>query len=138
MKKIWILIVLLICPIVVLADNMTMGGPNATTNNLGIAATNLNSVIAFIYDILDVILFIGAAILGMSGLLKYRLHRQNPQQVPLSTPVTELSLAGVLIILAVLVQMSASNKTVTNPNLPNINAPGGHRAAPAPNNAYPY
>lgn len=137
MKKLWLLATLFVFPMIALADNMTMGGPNAG-NNLGLAANNLNSMIAFIYDILDVILYVGAAILGMSGLLKYRLHRQNPQQVPLSTPVTELSLAGVFILLAILTQLSESNKTVTNPNLPNINpAAQAQRAAP-PTNAYPY
>jgi hypothetical protein len=114
-----------------------MGGPESS-NNLGLAANNLNSVVAFIYDILDVILYIGAAILGMSGLLKYRLHRQNPQQVPLSTPVTEFSLACVLVLLAVLVQMSASNKTVVNPSLPNVIPQGQYAPPPANSNTYPY
>jgi hypothetical protein len=88
-------------------------------NDLGLAASNINGIIAFVYNIVDVILYIGAAILGMSGLLKYRLHRQNPQQVPLSTPVTELAIAGVLVLLAFLVQLSTSYEAVENPRLPN-------------------
>ncbi len=132
-----ILTLLILCPLIVFAETATMGG-SENTSSLGLAANNLNSVVAFIYDILDVVLFIGAAILGMSGLLKYRLHRQNPQQVPLSTPVTEVSLALVLVLLAFLTQMSTSNKTVVNPNLPNV-VPQGQYAPPAANgNTYPY
>lgn len=130
-----ILFFILLCPLIAFADNMTMGGPNAS-NDLGLAANNLNSVVAFIYGVLDVILYTGAAIMGVSGLLKYRLHRQNPQQVPLSTPVTELSLACVFILLAFLVQLSASHQTVKNPGLPNIAPPG--TSVPPPNNSYPY
>lgn len=131
MRKKTLLLIPLLFPVLAFADNMVMGGGN--TNDLGVAANSVNAVVAFVYDIVDVILYIGAAILIMSGLLKYRLHRQNPQQVPLSTPVTEVSLGCVLILIAVLVQMSASNKTVTNPNLPNIN-PQGYSA---PSGNYP-
>lgn len=136
MRKVSSLILLLLLfPILALADGGVIGSGN--TNSLGVAATSLNSVVAFVYDIVDIILYIGAAILIMSGLLKYRLHRRNPQQVPLSTPVTEVSLGLVLILIAVLVQISASNKTVTNPNLPNVN-PQGYVAPGQPSsNAYP-
>jgi intracellular multiplication protein IcmD len=87
----------------------------ANANDLGVAASNINDIIAFIYSIIDVILYIAALILGLSGLMKYRLHRRNPQQVPLSTPVTELAIAAVFIILGVLAEMSESYKAVSNP-----------------------
>lgn len=87
-------------------------------NSLDTAASNVNAIVAFIYRIVDVILYLGAAIMGISGLLKYRLHRQNPQQVPLSTPVTELGIAAVLVLLGVLAQLSISHKTVENPGMP--------------------
>lgn len=92
---------------------------------LGVAASNINGVVAFIYNIIDVILYMGAAIMGMSGLMKYRLHRRNPQQVPLSTPVTEIVIACVLVTLAVLSQLSISHKTVDKPSLPNAHYPTG-------------
>ncbi len=128
---------LLLCPLTALADGLAAG----TSDSLGLAASNINGIISFVYNVIDVILYIGAAILGMSGLLKYRLHRQNPQQVPLSVPVTELAIASVFILVAFLVQLSASYKTVTNPELPNISVtpqsapPPGK---PAPANPYPY
>ncbi|MFA6037067.1 MAG: hypothetical protein WC748_02945 [Legionellales bacterium] len=130
------LYILLLFPILALADGTVIGSGN--TNNLGVAATSINSVVAFVYDIVDIILYIGAAILIMSGLLKYRLHRRNPQQVPLSTPVTEVSLGLVLILIAVLVQISVSNKTVTNPNLPSVNPQSYTVPAQPSSNAYPH
>ncbi len=133
-RTLW-LMVLIFTPILSFADPVAHTNPS----DLGIAASNVNSVVAFIYDIVDVILYIGAAILGVSGLLKYRLHRRNPQQVPLSTPVTEISIAGVLVLLGLLAQMSTSYHTVKNPNLPTtVLTPKG---APPPahgGNQYPH
>lgn len=102
----------LLCLFPMFAFAISMSGGN----NLGVAASNLNEVTAFIYNILDVILYMGGAVLGMSGVMKYRLHRRNPQQVPLSTPVTELSIAAVLIGLAILAQVSEGYQTVSTPS----------------------
>ncbi|HLF67025.1 MAG TPA: hypothetical protein VI522_05340 [Gammaproteobacteria bacterium] len=134
MKKLLILSTLLFLPLLALADN---GGGTfgSAPNTLGVAASNINEIIAFIYNIIDVILYIIATILGMSSVMKFRLHRRNPQQVPLSTPVTELTIALVFIAIAVAVQLSGSYKTVADPNTPPAYiAPG---AAPASRNAYP-
>lgn len=133
----YLITLLLLLPTLAMADTTPLGGDS---QNLGIAANSVNGIIAFVYDIIDVILYAGAAIMGMSGLLKYRLHRRNPQQVPLSTPVTELAIAGVLILLAVLAQLSTSHKTVKNSNLPNVtvSAPPVPAQRPTPQNAYPY
>ncbi len=132
-KTLGLLFTLLGLPLLALADgNVSLG---STQNTLGVAASNINEIIAFVYSIIDVILYIIAAILGMSSIMKYRLHRRNPQQVPLSTPVTELAISLVFVIIAATVQYSTSYETVANPNLPPAYiAPG---AQPAASNTYP-
>lgn len=64
--------------------------------SVGQAAGNVNHVLLGIATILQSIVYIAAIGLFTSAAMKYRIHRQNPQQIPLSTPITELVLAIVL------------------------------------------
>ncbi len=62
----------------------------------GTVATNTNEILDNIIAIIMAILYIAAIGVFVSATMKYRIHRQNPQQIPLSTPLTELVLAIVL------------------------------------------
>lgn len=72
----------------------------------GNVASNTNEFLEIIVGIIVVILYVAALAVFVSACMKYRLHRQNPQQVPLSTPLTELVLAIVLGALPTVSQMT--------------------------------
>ena len=62
----------------------------------GTVASNASDILDNIIAIIMAILYIAAMGVFISATMKYRIHRQNPQQIPLSTPLTELILAIVL------------------------------------------
>lgn len=65
----------------------------------GTAASNVSEVLKGISGIIEAVLYIAACVLFISAAMKYRIHRQNPQQVPIATPITEVVLAVVLACL---------------------------------------
>lgn len=69
----------------------------ATAAGIGSAAGNMYGITAMIGSIVEVIMYVAGVGVFVSATMKYRLHRQNPQQVHISTPITELVLAIVLI-----------------------------------------
>lgn len=69
---------------------------SGVAGDAGMVASNANTIIDSVTDIVMVILYIAAMVVMVSATMKYRIHRQNPQQIPLSTPITELILAIVL------------------------------------------
>ena len=71
----------------------------ARTTSVGDAASNVNVILEAISGILEVVFYIAGAAVLVSAAMKFRIHRQNPQQVHISTPITELVLAIVLIAL---------------------------------------
>lgn len=76
---------------------MSWGTANAA--DLGLAASNMHDITAMIGSIVEVIMYVAGVAVFVSACLKYRIHRQNPQQVHISTPITELVLAIVLILI---------------------------------------
>lgn len=72
----------------------------------GNVASNTSEFLETITSIIVVILYVAAMGVFVSACMKYRLHRQNPQQVPLSTPVTEFVLATVLAALPTVSKMT--------------------------------
>jgi predicted branched-subunit amino acid permease len=68
----------------------------AFAGDAGMVATNASGILENIIAIIMAILYIAAMAVFISATMKYRIHRQNPQQIPLSTPLTELVLAIVL------------------------------------------
>lgn len=72
----------------------------------GAIATNTSDALEVITSIIVVILYVAAMGVFVSACMKYRLHRQNPQQVPLSTPITEFVLATVLAALPTVSKMT--------------------------------
>jgi heme/copper-type cytochrome/quinol oxidase subunit 2 len=79
--------------------------------NAGDVASNTNTILDNVIGIITVILYIAALGVFVSATMKYRIHRQNPQQIPLSTPLTELVLAIVLAALPTVSKMSNQHLT---------------------------
>lgn len=71
------------------------------STDLGFAAGNMHSVTSMIGGIMEVIMYVAGVAVFVSATMKYRLHRQNPQQVHISTPITELVLSIILILIPI-------------------------------------
>lgn len=68
---------------------------------IGGAAGNMHDITTMVAGIVEVIMYVSGIGVFVSATMKYRLHRQNPQQVHISTPITELVLAIVLIMVPI-------------------------------------
>lgn len=103
----------------------------------GDVAGNASDILETVTSVIVVILYIAAMGVFVSACMKYRIHRQNPQQIPLSTPITELVLAIVLAALPTVSRMTNEHLFNITPALiqssASPQAPQG--VAPAP--AYP-
>jgi len=67
--------------------------------NLSEATSNLTSVVGNLSSLALAIAFICGLGFGISAMMKFKKHKDNPQQMPLSTPVTELCLAVALLFI---------------------------------------
>lgn len=83
----------------------------------GAVASNANEVLETVVSIIVVILYVAAMGVFVSACMKYRLHRQNPQQIPLSTPITEFVLAAVLAALPTVSRMTNEHLFKEEPQL---------------------
>lgn len=73
----------------------------AQAASIGDAAGNLHDITGMIGGIVEVIMYVAGVAVFVSAAMKYRLHKQNPQQVHISTPITELVLAIVLVLIPI-------------------------------------
>ncbi len=80
-----------------------------TNIQIGPAAHNANEVLANVMGLIEAVLYIAAAVMFTSCILKFRIHFQNPQQIPLAMPLTELVLALVLVALPVITQLATKD-----------------------------
>ncbi|MFI4956349.1 MAG: hypothetical protein ACHQAX_03970 [Gammaproteobacteria bacterium] len=98
----------------------------AVGNNItiGPAAQNALGVVTGVAELVSAVLYIAATVMFVSAILKLRIHRQNPQQVPIATPITEFVLAVVLGALPYLTEMATRTFTQQTPSVlaPHIQA----------------
>jgi len=76
--------------------------PAPAPANLGQAASNLTNVVSSFSQLALAIAFICGLGFAISSIMKFKKHKDNPQQMPLSTPVTELFLAMALLFIPAL------------------------------------
>jgi intracellular multiplication protein IcmD len=76
--------------------------------SIGDVAGNISLSLSSVSGLVSVICYITGMAFGMSAIMKYKTHRDNPQQMPLSTPVTETVLSLALIFLPLVAKMSGS------------------------------
>lgn len=93
------------------ANKANVTGSGADTS-LGDAAGSITTLMSSAHGIIEIIFIFCAIAMATSAFLKYRLHRRNPQQVPLSTPVMEAVIAVVLLAIPYLIDHSSSSKAV--------------------------
>lgn len=66
-------------------------------NDFGAISSTIVTLLGSVSEILDVIAWVTGAGFAISAIVKYREHRQKPQSVPLSGPITEIIIASILI-----------------------------------------
>ncbi len=128
------------------AVNVASGG---ASTSLGEAATSVTTLLSHAHGIIEIVFFLCGAAMGTSAVLKYRLHRRNPQQVPLITPLLEGTIAIVLLIIPFAIEFSSSSEVIEEakpvptpsgeyyrlpPGTGNPQAP----STPPPGSPYPY
>ena len=77
--------------------------PVAQAQNISDVAGNLISTISNVDQLLVAIAYIVGIGYALSAIIKFKNHKENPQQVPLSMPVIELCVALSLIFLPTLI-----------------------------------
>lgn len=65
--------------------------------SLGQAAGNVNVILKNLSGIIEAVFYIAGAAVMVSAAMKFRIHRQTPQQVPISTVITEVVLSIILL-----------------------------------------
>jgi formate hydrogenlyase subunit 3/multisubunit Na+/H+ antiporter MnhD subunit len=80
------------------------GAGSSTT--IGQAARNVNEILMGLTGIIEAVFYIAGAAVLCSAAMKYRIHRQTPQQVPISTVITEVVLAIVLLLVPTVTKLA--------------------------------
>lgn len=89
----------------------------ASDITLGPAAANAGKVLLSVVALVEAVLYIAATVMFTSCIMKFRIHFQNPQQIPLSTPLTELTLAIVLGFLPLATELATKKSVVAPPSV---------------------
>ncbi len=97
------LIFLIIC-FVFSGSALAAGAGQATS--LGQAANNVNDLLMSLSGIIEAVFYVAGAVVICSAGMKYRIHRQTPQQVPISTVFTELILGIILLCVPTVTKMT--------------------------------
>ncbi len=110
-----LIVLILICP------SLWAAGSNLT---LGPAAENAGEVLLGVVSLVEAVLYIAATVMFTSAIMKFRIHFQNPQQIPMSTPITELILAIVLGSLPIVTELATRTAVKAPPSVlrPHMNA----------------
>jgi len=95
--RLFMLFILVISPTIAMATDIMIGP----------AAQNALGVVNGVSELVAAVLYIAATVMFVSAILKLRIHRQNPQQVPIATPITEFVLAIILGALPYVTEMAA-------------------------------
>lgn len=74
--------------------------PATDSVSLGNVAGNVFDIEMNVHEILKAVCLVSASALFLSALIKYKKHRSNPIEVPLSAAITNLIIALVLVVLA--------------------------------------
>jgi len=73
--------------------------------DLGQAASNMANTLDSVSSLIQAVAFICGLGYLVSAIMKFKKHRESPQQVPMSTPVTELAMALVLMLVPMLANL---------------------------------
>ena len=117
-------------------SNLAIAG--STAQSLGGIVGNVQSNILTIVSLLIIVAYVAGVGFALAGILQFKAHKDNPQQVPLSKPIVFIAVAACLLFLPAI--MSTAGKTVFGTNATNSVASNiitdiqGVKAAPTTTN----
>ncbi len=85
----------------------------ASGGDIGSMATNLTGQINSFKELLKSLSVVAGLGFGIGGLVKFKAHKDNPNQVPLSAPIVLLVVAAGLLALPSLLSMGATSLGMT-------------------------
>ena len=71
----------------------------SSNQTIGTLADNVRGTIANVAQLLSAASYVCGIGFALAGMMKFKAHRDNPQQVPLSAPIVLLAIAAGLIFL---------------------------------------
>lgn len=79
-------------------------------SSIGTIATNITGSFAGIAKLITAAAYIAGVGFALSSILKFKQHKDNPQQVPIGTPIALLFIAAALIFLPTI--FGIANQTI--------------------------
>jgi intracellular multiplication protein IcmD len=91
-------------PMMVLAPVITFASSTQSANTgIGGVATNITNQVSAVGQLIFAVATVAGVIMMAAGLFKLKQHKDNPQQIPIGTPLTMLILGACLAFLPSLV-----------------------------------
>ena len=78
-------------------------------NDVASVATQVTTEFNAIAKLLSVTAYVAGVGFAMGGILQFKAHKENPQQVPLSKPVVMIVVAGCLLFLPTILNIAGSS-----------------------------
>jgi len=93
-------ITLLLMPTIVVADQH---------QTISTVATSITTQVNAIANLLSISAYIAGIGFTLSGILQFKTHKENPQQVPLSKPVVMIIIAAALLFLPTVLTIAGNS-----------------------------
>ncbi len=81
----------------------------ASGNDVASVATVVTTEFNAIAKLLSVTAYVAGVGFALAGILQFKAHKENPQQVPLSKPVVMVVVAGCLLFLPTILNIAGSS-----------------------------
>jgi len=80
----------------------------ATTSTLGTLAANVVGTFSQIVSLITAISYVAGMGFALAGIMKFKSHRDNPQQVPLSAPIVLVIVAAALLFMPAILKTTGA------------------------------
>ena len=105
-----------------LISEFALAGSGGGGQNLGTVAQNITSTMQNVELLITAASYVAGVGFALMGLLKFKAHKDQPQQVPLSQPIVLLAIAAGLLFLPSL--MTTAGATIFGSNAQKGSAQG--------------
>lgn len=100
--------------ILLLLPFITLNAVAEQASDLSSMVGQLQSQIATVVNLFGAVAFVAGIGFLLAGILKFKNFRDNPQQVPLSAPITYLIIGSLLVFLPSLVKIGGETMGVSS------------------------
>ena len=106
-----------------ISDFVLASGGGGGGQNLGSIAQSVTGTMTYMAKLITAGSYVAGVAFFLMGLLKFKAHKDNPQQVQLSQPIVLLAIAAGLVFLPSL--LSSAGGTIFGSNASQADASGG-------------